>query len=112
MAADSSDPQISALIESMDKLVIAGQQVATSLAKLETLYIEMLRKQDEDRAEAKERQKEFDERQKRWDEREKEWEVQDWWRKNPWLQPDQLGYLLLMVALAALAITVSIIAAR
>jgi hypothetical protein len=72
----------------------------------------MLRKQDEDRAEIKERQKEFDERQKRWDERDKKWEKQDWWMRKTWLQPRELGYLLLMGALAGLAIAVCIMAAR
>jgi hypothetical protein len=119
MADDSDNRQITLLIEAVQKLTVTGEQVAASLAKLEALYIDMLRKKDEDRAEGKERQKKFDEeheefrnRQKRWDERNKKWDEQDRWRKNPWSQPRELGYLFLMVAFAALAIAVSVMAAR
>ena len=110
--------QIGELFEAVRKLAVAGERVADSLAKLETLYIDMLRKQDEDRAEAKERQKkidvdseEFKQSQKKWDERSKKWEEQEL-QKNSWLLPRELGFLLFTVALAATAITVGILATR
>jgi hypothetical protein len=56
-----------------------------------------MRKFDED-------QEEFKKRQKKWDDQ--------WWWKNPWVEPRQLGYLLLAVALAASAIAVNILAMR
>jgi hypothetical protein len=111
MAGGSND-QSASLIEAVQRLTVTCEQVAASLARLEALYIDVLRKQDEDRAANKERQKEFDERQKKWDERDKKWEEQDWWRKNPWVQPRELAYLFLMGALLVLGVAVSILAAR
>jgi len=119
MAGDSDGRQLTQLIEALQKLSVTSEQVAAALLRLEALYVDMLRKQDEDRAEAKERQKkldadqvEFKARQKKWDERDAKWEKDDWWRKNPWIQPREIGYLLLMAAFAALAISVSVMAAR
>jgi hypothetical protein len=110
--AEGAQDQGPSLTEAVQRLTVICEQVAGSLVRLEALYIDMLRKQDEVRAENKERQKDFDQRQKKWDEREKKWDEQDWWRKNPWVQPRELGYLFLMGALAALAIAVSTIATR
>src|SRR5260370_1382252 len=90
MADGSDNAQITLLIEAVQNLTVTGEQVAASLVNLEALYIDIIRKKEEDRAEAKERQKKFDQdqeefrkRQKRWDERDKKWEEQDKWRKNP-----------------------------
>jgi hypothetical protein len=72
----------------------------------------MLRKQEEDRAENKERQKKFDEDHEEFRNRQKKWDDQDWWIRNPWVQPRELAYLLLAVALAATAITAGVLATR
>jgi hypothetical protein len=119
MSEGPNDSQIVRLIEAVDKLTVSAEQVVSSLVKIEALYIDMLREQKEQRAEAKARQKKFDEdqeefrkRQKRWDERDKKWEEQSQWLKKPWLQPQQIAYLFLMVAFAALAIALAIMAAR
>ena len=105
MADGTDDRQITQLIEAIHKLTVSTEQVAASLA-------EMLRKQEEDRVEAKERQKIFDEDQEEFRKRQKKWDEQDWWFKNPWVQPRELAYLLLAVALAATAIAVGILAMR
>ena len=112
MAESSGDGQITQLIEAIHKLTVTAEQLATSLAT-------MLRTQEEDRLENKERQKKFDaeqeefrKRQKRWDARDEKFERQEWWLKNPWLQPKELAYLLLVVALVATTVTVRILAMR
>ena len=86
------------------------EEIARSLAKIEAMYGEMLRKQDEERAEAKERQKKFDEesvgfayQQKAWAERDKA--LADESRalaSTAWMKG--LGNLLLMAAVLVLAI--------
>jgi hypothetical protein len=105
MAGDSEERQIAQLIEAIQKLTVTTEQVADSLS-------EMLRQQLQDRAENKERQKKFDEDQEEFRKRQKKWDEQDWWIKNPWVQPRELAYVLLTVALAAAAITVGILATR
>jgi hypothetical protein len=119
MSAENDDRQIASLIEAVHKLTATAEQMAGALGKLEALAHDMLRKLDEDRAEAKERQKKFDqeheefrERQQRWDERDKKWDEQRWWHKNPWAQPRELANLALMIAFAALAITLAILTVR
>src|SRR5437879_4959819 len=97
--------QMGELLEAVRKLTTTTEQVAGSLANLEALCTVLLRKQDEDRAEAKERQKKFDEAHEEVKERLKKWDKMSW-TKNPWLVPEQLGNFLLVVVLAALAITV------
>jgi ABC-type multidrug transport system fused ATPase/permease subunit len=105
MAGGSEEQQITQLIEAIHKLTVTTEQVAASLA-------EMLRKQEEDRAENKERQKKFDEESEEFRKRQKKWDEQDWWMRNPWVQPRELAYLLLTVALAITAITVGILSTR
>jgi len=105
MAGESEERQIAQLIEAIQKLTVTTEQVVSSLS-------EMLRKQEEDRAENKERQKKFDEDHEEFRKRQKKWDQQDLWIKNPWVQPRELAYLLLAVALAATTITVAILATR
>src|SRR5687768_14647159 len=116
---DSTDEhQIGKLIEAAHKLAITTEYATKTLEKLEALFIDMIRKQDEDRIENKERQKkadeeteEFKKRQQKWDERDKKWEEQRG-QNNPWLRPEDLSLFLFAVAFAAIAITASILANR
>jgi len=86
------------------------EQIARSLANIEKMYGEMLQKQDEERAEAKERQSKFDEdslgfaeQQKAWAERDKALaEESRSHAATAWMKG--LGNLLLMVAVLVLAI--------
>ena len=87
------------------------ERIAESLANLERLYADQLRRQEEQRKEFEERQKDFDERQKKWDERQAKWDKSAPFG-NPWLQPRQIGHLLLMVALVILAIAVFVLVRR
>jgi len=105
MTDGTDERQIPQLIEAIHKLTVTTEKVTASLA-------EMLQKQEADRAEAKERQKVFDADQDEFRKRQKKWDEQDWWIKNPWVQPRELAYLLLAVALAATAIAVGILAMR
>ena len=112
MAEGADERRVSELVEAVRHLTAVTERVAHSLASLEALYTDALRKQDEDRAETKERQKKYDEeheefkeRQKRWDERDKKWDEQGL-MKNPWLWPGQIAHLLLMLALVVLAVVV------
>src|SRR5438874_12110671 len=112
MSDGTDDRQIAQLIEAVQKLTVTAEQVAGTQAKLELLFIEALRKQDEDRTESRERmmkfdkeQEEFRELQKAWHERDKKWSQQNsWLSKNPWVQPRELANLSIMVAFAAVAI--------
>ncbi len=81
------------------------ERIAESLANLERLYVEHLRREEEQQKQFEERQKEFDERQKKWDKQRAERDKARLFG-NPWLQPRQLAYLLLMIALLILSITV------
>lgn len=78
------------------------EQIARSLANIEAMYGEVLRKQDEDRAEGKERQKKLDEETIRFtdtgalNEQFKSFQTTEWMK--------QFGYLLLMVSLLILTI--------
>lgn len=113
-----NDRQIAALIEALQNLTVKGDQVAGSLAKLEGLLVEMLQKQEQDRAENKERMKKFDEGQEEFEKQQKKWQEQNEWLKNPewfknsWLQPWNVAYLFFSIGFAALAITVGILATR
>jgi hypothetical protein len=102
-----TDEVVVQLVEEIRKLTVTANQVADSLVKLEAICIDAIRKQDEDRVEAKERQKKFDEDQEDFKKRQKKWDEQDWWLKNPWVQPRELAYFLLAVALAAMAIALA-----
>lgn len=119
MPEGGDDREFAALVEAVQKFTHAAERAGEALVKIEALATDLARKQDEDRAEAKARQKKFDqehedylERQKRWDVRDKKWEEQDWWARNPWTHPSTLGNLLLMVAFAALAVAVFRFAVR
>jgi hypothetical protein len=60
----------------------------------------------------KERQKEWEADRDDFRTWQTKWDEQDWWRKNPWVQPRELAYLLLAVALAATSLAVGILANR
>ncbi|MHB8974295.1 MAG: hypothetical protein ACYC3X_31455 [Pirellulaceae bacterium] len=105
MAGGTEERQITQLIEAVHRLTGTTEQIAVAFA-------EMLRNQEADRAEAKERQKVFDADHEDFKNRQKKWDEQDWWQKNPWVQPRELAYLLLAVALAATAVAVGILAIR
>lgn len=105
MADATDERQITQLIESIHRLTVTTEQLAGSLG-------EMLLKQQEDRVENKERQKKFDEEQDEFRKRQKKWDEQDWWLKNPWVQPRELAYFALTVALAVMATTLGILATR
>jgi septal ring factor EnvC (AmiA/AmiB activator) len=64
------------LVDALRQLVLISQQISQSLANLERLYAEQVRRFEDQRKEFAERQKGWDERQKRWDERQKRWDEQ------------------------------------
>ena len=116
MPSETGESQIVHLIEAVHKLTTTAEQAASSLSKLEILCIDMLRKQEEDRIEAKERLKKYDAesedfkvRQKRWDEVD---EISREARRNPWTSPAEIANLLLMAAFLAMSIAVGILANR
>ena len=78
------------------------EQIARSLANIEAMYGEMLRKQDEDRAEAKERQARFDEEAKRFTDQSGFREHMQAFDSREWMK--QLGHLLFAAAMLVLAI--------
>lgn len=108
MADGPNDPKIDVLIEAVYKLTVTAELVASSLAKIESLYIDMLQRQAEDRIASNERLAKME---KRHDEQQEKWN-QSAWQKNPWKQPRELAYLSLTVAIAALAIATVIFAKR
>ena len=89
------------------------RRIAESLANLERLYADSLRRQEEQAKLAEERHKILDESQRVFDERQKRWAKQDekldklgFVTLNPWLQPGQLAYFLTALALFVLSITI------
>lgn len=103
--ANANEQRLDQLVEAVRRLTQSTDQVAVAL-------VEMLRKQDEDRVENKERQKRFDEDQEEFKKRQKRWDEQDWWIRNPWVQPREIAHLFFAVALAASAIAAAVLAWR
>ncbi len=95
------------------------RQIAESLANLERLYADSLRRQEEQIKRSEDRQKVFDESQKIFDERQKRWakideelEKHGLFTQNPRLHLSRIGHFLIVASLLILAFTVFIMARR
>jgi hypothetical protein len=112
MGEESNVRRDAELVVAVRELTAVNEQVARSLANLEALYAEELRKQDEERKRQGEERAEFKERQKKWDEeheefrqRQKKWDEQDkWGGLGTSTLLFQVKILLFFIALAALAV--------